>query len=307
LPTATGRSPHATAQPELSVVVASVESAHTLGTALDAASASCVPLDGHEILVVDASRDASARIAREHPACDRLLTRPAGTLVPVLWADGIRASRGRWVALSTGHCVVPPAWARALVDELERGAAVAGAGLRPLPEARGLDCAVLFLRYGRYLGLTVGSPRRAPDVPGDNAAYPGDALRAFVGECDGAFWELEYHERVLAQGLEIRAVPAATAGFGHAFPLTTIVRHRVNHARHFGAHRAQAQGRARVVLPTPLVPLVLVARAARMAWPFRELRGAFLRGIPAFFVLASAWAAGEAMGAFLGPVVTKGA
>jgi hypothetical protein len=115
------------------------------------------------------------------------------------------------------------------------------------------------------------------------------------------FWELEFHERVLAERREIRAVPAAVAGFGRSFPLTTILRHRLDHARHFGAHRARTVGKTRVALPAPLVPLVLLARTARVAWPFPELRIPFLRGVPAFLVLATAWAAGEAMGALLGP------
>jgi hypothetical protein len=201
------------------------------------------------------------------------------------------------VAITTGHCVVPVAWAQALIAELGRGAGGAGAGLLPLPGVRGLDCAVAFLRYGRYFELTAGEPRSVDDVPGDNAAYQGDDVRAFVERNPHGFWEIEYHEELLKRGLELRAVPEASAGFGHSFPLRTIFRHRFHHGRHCGAMRAEEMSRARVVLPAPLVPAVLLARSARLAWPHPALRFDLLRSIPAFMLLASAWAAGEAVGA----------
>jgi hypothetical protein len=306
LPSAAGPALPGDSPPVLSVVVASVESAHTLPKALDAARLSCSSVGRHEILVVDASRDDSARIAREHPGCDGVRVHEPGTLVPTLWADGIRASRGRWVALTTGHCVVTPPWAPALVAELERGASVAGSGVRPLPEARALDCAIAFLRYGRYLELTVGSPRDVSDVPGDNAAYPGDRLRKVLGEQEG-FWEIDLHDRVREEEGAIRAVPAATAGFGRSFPWGTIARHRLHHARHHGARTARRAGVLRVLLPAPVVPLVLLARSGRLVWPLPELRSSFIRSVPAFLALASVWAAGEAIGAVLGPGPRAGA
>lgn len=288
-------------RPELSIVVASVESAHTLDSALRAFRRTCAGLR-HEIIVVDASRDHSAAVAR---GCEgvTVLTRPPDTLVPVLWAEGVRRSSGRYVALTTGHCVVDEPWARALVSALEAGAGAAGAGLLPLPQTGAVDRAVFFLRYGGFLALTRGEGRVVTDVPGDNVAYQGDAVREYVEAREGGFWELEYHELLRARGERIVAVPEATAGFGRSFPFGVILRHRFDHGRHFGASRTGEGGepRWRVVLPSPLVPLALLLRAAGRARGHRGMLRRLVTAAPAFLALASAWAAGEAVGACFPP------
>jgi Glycosyl transferase family 2 len=281
-------------------VIASVESSHTLDAAIEGCRRSCGKMS-HEIFVVDASRDDSAEIADSHPdVC--LLSHPPGTVVPLLWADGIRRSSGRRVALSTGHCIPSEDWASSLVNALDGGAEAAGAGLLPQAGIRGLDYAVFFLRYSGFLEITRGAPRSVPEVPGDNAAYNGEAVRGFMAEADEGFWELEYHEEIRARGGEIRAVPAATVGFGRSFPLATILRHRFDHGRHFGAWRAQegGMGRLRVVLPAPLVPFVLLLRTLQRLSGFGELRGGFARSVVPFLLLGTAWAAGEATGALVG-------
>lgn len=296
------------APPLLSVVVASVESALSLKTVL-AALAEVGREVALEVVVADASRDGSAEIAEAWGGAHTVLRHPPGTLVPALWADGIRHTRGRYVALSTGHCVVPRGWATALVEALADGAGGAGAGLVLRPEARAVDRAVFFLRYGGFLAQTQGSRRRVEDIPGDNAAYHGDALRDFVERHPAGFWELEYHAELAAAGSELVAVPAAAVGFGRAFPFGTILRHRFVHGRHFGATRASAGGRARlrVLLPAPLVPFVLLARNARGAFAVPGYGRAFLTALPPFLALSCTWAAGEAFGALFGPPPGHGA
>jgi len=294
--------------PELTIIVASVEAAHTLAQALDAFSATCKHI-AHEIIVVDASKDTSAKVAREHRSSPQVVEYPPDTLVPHLWADGIRRSRGRWVALSTGHCVVPLPWATSLIAALDDGSRGAGAGLLPLPHIRAVDRAVFFLRYSGFLEQTRGETRPAADIPGDNAAYRGDEIRSFVASGVDGFWELEYHE-VIAEANDggLVAVPAATAGFGIAFPFLTILRHRFDHGRHFGAWRATegGEGRLRVLLPSPLVPLVLLRRTFARVRAFPELRGELIQALMPFLILAGAWAAGEGLGALFGaPPVRK--
>jgi Glycosyl transferase family 2 len=287
-----------TRRPDLSVVVASVESAHTIAAALDALTRSCGDMS-HEIFVVDASRDRSAELAGAYGGPVQVVDHPVGTLVPSLWADGIRRSSGRWVALSTGHCVVPDGWAEAMVRGLEMGAAGVGAGLRPLPGIRAVDRAVFFLRYTGFLEITRGSARSVPDLPGDNVAYPGDSVREFMSRTDRGFWELEYHGELIDAGGELWVEPNATAGFGRSFRFTTIMRHRFDHGRHFGSWRASEgrEGRWRVVLPAPLVPLVLLARVTSRVRAFPEIRVGLVTAIPPFLALATAWAVGEAIGA----------
>jgi hypothetical protein len=283
----------------LSVVVGSVESALTIEACLSALTGALRGVDA-EVLLVDASGDGTRRIAGLLLPCPTLISRPEGTLVPDLWSEGIRASRGRYVALTTGHCIVPESWARALLAELEGGAGAAGAGLLPQPGIGAVDRAVFYLRYAGFLPLTRGPVREVEEVPGDNAAYPGDALRSYVAENEGGgFWEVDFHRRLRADGGRLVAVPEATARFGRSFPLAVIARHRFAHGRHYGEWKVRVGGQAapRALAAIPAIPPLFLARAARAV--LREpahLRGLLTSALP-FLLLAGAWGAGEGLGA----------
>lgn len=283
---------------DVSVVVGSVEAERSIGACLDSVVEACSDRTS-EILVIDASRDRTAELA-ESMGTATVVRRPPGTLIPALWGEGIRRTKGRWVALTTGHCRVPPGWADALIDALLEGAAGAGAALVPNAGIGATDLAVFHLRYGAFLALSQGEKRRVPDLPGDNAAYDGDDLRRFLDvRPDHGFWEIEYHEKLRERGGYLIAVPEATAAFGPAFPFLTIMQHRFEHGRHHGRWRLQAEGqpRWRILLPAPLVPLVLLGRAARRSLGHREHRRSFLTGAVPFLALSAAWAAGEVAGA----------
>lgn len=133
-PASTAESARAVKAPELSVVVGSVEAERSIDACLASVAAACAGLAA-EVIVLDASTDASAERAERVGGAMVVRCGP-GTLVPDLWGEGIRRSRGRWVALTTGHCTVPKGWARALMGVLRAGAAGAGAGLRPNPGDR---------------------------------------------------------------------------------------------------------------------------------------------------------------------------
>jgi hypothetical protein len=279
-------------------VVGSIESERSIDRCLSSVERACRTL-ASELIVVDASRDRTAERARVRDDVT-VVTRPPGTLVPDLWAEGIGRSKGRWVALTTGHCTVSPGWATALTGALREGASGAGAGLRPNPDVGATDRAVFHLRYGAFLGLTGGVRRTVDDLPGDNAAYVGDELRAFLEARPGrGFWEIEYHAEVRDRGGRLVAVPEATAGFGPAFPFGTILHHRFVHGRHHGGWRVREDGQSRwrVLLPAPLVPFVLLGRAARRSLRHPEHRRSLLVGAAPFLALSAAWAAGEAVGA----------
>src|SRR5690349_16973002 len=95
---------------DVSVIIASVESARSIGRCIESVRAA---LEGKcsEVIVVDASRDTSADIAkREFGDAVVVIRRAPGTLAPELWATGIVRSTGRVIALTTGHFEVGQTW-----------------------------------------------------------------------------------------------------------------------------------------------------------------------------------------------------
>ncbi|MEO6529195.1 MAG: glycosyltransferase [Gemmatimonadaceae bacterium] len=280
---------------ELSVVVGSVDAAGTLRDCLDSLRAACDGIDA-EILVVDASHDdGAAAICGDFPEV-RLSTLPHGTLVPVLWGAGLRAARGSVVAFSIGQCVVDPGWARAMLDGIAGGAAGVGGRLDLRKGSSATVRATFYLRYSAWLAATLGP---AHEIAGDNAAYDHDSLRAAQDRLATGFWEVDVHARFRELGKHLTLHPDATARFGGDFRLGTMAALRFAHGRHSGAFRVSQGIRTKwqMVLGAPLVPGILLARVARRVAAVPSHWSGFLSAIGAFLVLATAWAAGEAIGA----------
>jgi hypothetical protein len=264
-------------RPQLSVIVATRDPAPSLTGCLERLRRSCAGLDA-ELIVVDGS----------------------GQLVPELWAEGYRRSRGRIVAFTTAQCLVSETWAPALIEAIESGAAGAGGPFALAGGTGPLDWAVFYLRYSAFTPEALGSGRIAGEIAGDNAAYRRDALDRHAATFERGFWEVDFHGRVRKDGGYLAAVPRAVVGYGGSPPLAALVRHRFAHGRHFGAGRAEKLGKARLVLAAPAVPCVLAARAGRRVVRGHADRWRFLAALPWLLLLASAWAAGEAWGALTG-------
>ena len=281
---------------ELSVIVGSLDATDTVPDCLDALLLSCEGIDA-EIIVVDATGEVSARALRQRFPTVRVASRPEGTLVPALWGWGLSEARGRVVAFTIGQCVVGQSWASAMLDGVGSGAVGVGGriGVRPGTAATGR--ATFYLRYSAWLGVPDGP---AHEIAGDNAAYDHQALRAIRDHAGDAFWEVEAHARFRALGKTLIVDPGATAWFTDRTGLGTMVARRFAHGRHSGAFRVRSGVRTRwqMVLGAPLVPLVLLVRVARRVARAPGHAAGFFSSMGAFLVLASAWAAGEAIGGF---------
>jgi Glycosyl transferase family 2 len=281
---------------ELSVIVGSLDAVGTIRECLAALRVACEGIDV-EIIVADASSDGSARVARETLQAARVLSMPAGTLVPALWGAGLREARGRVVAFSIAQCVVDPGWARALLDGIRAGASGVGGriGVRPRTSATGR--ATFYLRYSAWLAVQDGP---ADEIAGDNAAYDHEALRSVRDSAGAPFWEVEAHAGFRSTGRTLVVHPAATAWFTDDTALGTMAARRFAHGRHSGSFRVRSGIRTRwqMVLGAPLIPFVLFARVARRVGRAPGHMVGFVSSLGAFFVLATAWAAGEAVGGF---------
>lgn len=286
---------------DLSVVVASVESARRIGRALESLLSAIAGLRA-ELIVVDAATDSSAEQAARFPGV-QLHRRPSGTLVPHLWADGIRLARGRVVATTTAHTVVKVGWARSLVSAFD-DPRVGGAGgpLRLADDASAVDSGVFFLRYSSFLPSCLPDGIVQGELAGDNAAYLRADLLSDPSVLEDGFWEVAFHRFLRRQNRLLVARAEAVAEFGHAYRFGVISRHRFHHGRRFAAERVANKERHRwqVLGAAPAVPLVLTARAIQKARSDREHRHRLARSIPCLLALAGAWGAGEAMGALAG-------
>jgi hypothetical protein len=294
-----------TSSRELTVIVGSRDATSTLRECVSALVASCAGIDA-EILVVEATDpDAAKRSADGNPSV-RVIAMPAGSLVPALWGRGLREARGRVVAFTIGQCVVSDGWAGALLSGIRAGAAGVGG---PLELRRGSSAtarATFYLRYAAWLDMPAGPAR---EIAGDNAAYDHAALRDARTDAGESFWEVEAHARFRRLGRTLEVRPEAVAWFTDATGLPEMAARRFAHGRHSGAFRVRSGVRPRwqVVLGAPLVPFVLLLRVGRRVAQAPGHSLGFLTSLGAFLVLASAWAAGEAVGGITSGASARGA
>jgi len=291
---------------DVSVIIASVESARSIRGCIESVQTALDGWNG-EVLVVDASIDASADIAERELGTAHVTRCASGTLTPELWAIGIARSRGRVIALTTGHFEVAPTWVASLEAGLKEGQSGAAGRIDLANETSITDWAVFYLRYSEFLNEPEQVRRGVPGIPADNAAYDGEAIRRFVKTSDDGFWEVEFHRQLHAAGESLAVVPGATARYARSFPFRTIARHRFHHGRHSGAWRVSRAHRspAMIVAAAPLVPVALALRVWRRVRRSPSHRGRFLRALPAFLTLAAFWAIGEAAGAIGGAPASR--
>jgi hypothetical protein len=282
---------------ELSVIIACTDAGNSIAECLRRLKTACAGITA-ELLVVDASADGTAALAAGFDGV-QVVQLPYGTLTPHLWAEGYRRATGHVIGFTTGHCLVSPQWATALIDAIDRGAAGAGGPIVLARAARPLDAAVYYLRYSAFTPDALGAGRIGGEIAGDNAAYGREWIDRHRDSLATGFWELDFHRLVRGDGGWLAGVPAAVVEFGRSFPAGTIVRHRFAHGTHFGAGRVQGGTRRmwQIVLAAPLVPLVLAARAGARVVHDRSSAVRFATALPWFLVLATAWAVGEVWGA----------
>ena len=221
-----------------------------------------------------------------------------GTLTPVLWSTGIASARGKRIATTTGHFVVPASWAGDLSAALDSGAAGAGGPVALRRDASLVDRAIYFLRYSAFLPSDARAVTEVSEIAGDNAMYERSLFEEYRSVLADGFWEVAMHRAMRTKGQRLVMVQSAIAEFGKSFPLSLISRHRFAHGRHFGAWRVREAGTSatRIAVFAPLVAFVLLARSARRAMSSVGELAHFVMGAPLILWLAASWALGEAVG-----------
>jgi hypothetical protein len=283
--------------PQLSVVLACGRDSTSPGPSLEAVRAACRGIDT-EVIVAHAAGVSVPRLDSGERWAVRALAGGPDALIPELWGIGILAATGDAVALTIPECRVSPDWARLLLATLGEGASGAGGGFVLADAADLVTRAVYFLRYSAFLPPAVAEARQ--DIAGDNAAYDAAALRRHRPSLARGFWEVEFHRLIRAEGAKLILAPGPTAIFCGPIRFAGMWRQRMEHGRRFAAWRVREVGtsRWRIVCAAPLVPALLVGRVLRR---LRSRPGLLRRAAPALPVvlaLATAWAVGEASGAW---------
>ena len=288
------------ATPAISIVVAAVNTAGTLGPWLEAIGPQASRHDA-EILLAAAADDEAARMAER--AGIRIVTGPAGALVPALWGAALLEASGAIVAVTITACVPAPDWLDSIAAaHRESPAEGIGGVIDWSPAGSIVDRALHLVRYTPYLPPAAAGP--VAEIAGDNGTYTRAALgtwRAAIVR-DG-FWESEFNRAIRARGGALRVDPRIRVTHTRSYGFGSFSRQRFRHGRLFGRARGAGLGAApRLVKAAlaPTVPFVMLARSLRACAARGRLDARTLLAAPLAGWFFCCWAAGEAAGLLLG-------
>jgi hypothetical protein len=226
----------------------------------------------------------------------RLISGPAGSLIPHLWRDGILVARGERVATTTAHCIPTEGWVEALIAADLDNAAYGGI-IENDANADAKARAIFLLRYSAF-----APPETKHDVQelaADNAVYRRSDLLRHKDLLQRGFWEPSFHSRFHAEGVRLILDPTLRVVHRNRYSAREFIAQRFAHGQEFGLARARTQSLLRSLLLILLAPLIfavllnrIVSACRRKSELRKQLKGAWIW----LAVFTLAWTVGETSG-----------
>jgi glycosyltransferase involved in cell wall biosynthesis len=289
-------------RPDLSVIIPAVNGIEILLECLDALRANAARGTTLEILVIERCGDDVRRVLAERAPEAVMLPVPLQTTIPQMRALGFRHARADAVAVIEDHVLVPPDWARRLLDALAAGAEVVGGSVHNAATTTMVDRAAFLCEYSHMLAPVAGE--RVEGLTGNNVVYRRTLVERYSALLDEGRWEDDFHSAMRRDGVALTCRPDITVGHKMHYRMSEYVSQRYLYARaHAGMKRAGISlvSRALFTAGSFALPPLLLARIVNRVLASHRHHAELVQSLPLLFVFVSAWAAGEAVGYAVGP------
>jgi glycosyltransferase involved in cell wall biosynthesis len=285
--------------PEISIVVPVRRAETTVGATISSLLEQCRQLPVEVIAVVSEDDPSRAALERQKSLGLSIVVAPSRQGIPQLRRDGVWHARAPWVVITEDHCLFPEGWVRNFLESTRRPEQRVRGGpvLNGVPSLVGW--VVYFSRYSAFLPPVEEGPVKT--LPGTGACYPRELLLEHTDLLREGFWEAELNEALARRNVSFWMSPALAVRQHQQRGLLEFIAVRFRHGRCFGA-RCATHTRSRILpqLRAPLVPFVLLMRAARAVFRKGRNRVQFLCAFPLLFLCFCSWAGGESLGYLLG-------
>jgi hypothetical protein len=132
-----------------------------------------------------------------------------------------------------------------------------------------------------------------------------DAFERFRDATGSGRWEHDLHDVLRQHGISLYCRPEIVVGHKKHYTIGEYTTQRYLYARSYAGARVAARSTAVRVLyaasAAVLLPPLLFSRIVARVWSRPPLRPLLLRSLPLLPLFVVAWAAGEVVGAALGP------
>jgi glycosyltransferase involved in cell wall biosynthesis len=286
--------------PDLSVIIPAVNGTDDIAGCLDALRRS----EGVTLEVIVADRMGEAQrwtIERDYPSV-RLIRVPPGTTIPAMREVAIRAATAPAIAVIEDHVIVPPDWARRMLDALAEGHDVVGGAVENAATGSLIDWAAFLCEYSAVLPPLPAGP--STWLPGNNVIYRTEVLRRFGAVLAEHKWENRLHDAMRAEGVELIMRPDIVVGHKMHYTFGLYMSQRYLYSRSYAGARVAGwplaarlkMGAMAFALP-PLVLMRTVTRIRAKRYHVDKL----IRSLPLQVAFAVSWGMGEIAGYWFGP------
>jgi glycosyltransferase involved in cell wall biosynthesis len=286
---------------DLSVVVPSVNGLGDLIGCLTALQAQSTDV-ALEMVVVDRLGDGvRAEVKRRFPDASVLAVSP-DTTIPQMRKAAFEAARGDAVAVIEDHVIVPPGWARALLDARRETGAVVGGSIDNAARTSIVDWAAFLCEYSHCITPLPSGPTSS--LPGNNVVYDRALLTRYRDTIAAGKWENYLHDAMHRDGVPMVLRPEIGVGHKKHYTVGEYLSQRFLYARSYAGERVKemplakrlAIGAAAFALP----PLLMYRTVARVLAK-RRYRVQLVLSIPLLVLFIISWTAGEVVGYWTGP------
>jgi glycosyltransferase involved in cell wall biosynthesis len=262
-----------------------------------------VPL---EILLVDRLGETVRAAIRSRFPLVRIVEACSTDTIPAMRMLAFAAARGEYVAVIEDHVIVPPGWARALVDaereaQASAGEVIVGGSVENAATQRVVDWAAFLCEYSHCLTPLPFGP--SSWVTGNNVIYPRALLGRYLDRLSPYAWENHLHDLMKADGVVLMMRPDISVGHEKYYTLREYLMQRYQYARSYAAARvahASVARRAVVGAAVAALPPLLFARTVTRIWTKRRHRRQLILSLPYIAVFVIAWTIGDVVGSWFG-------
>jgi hypothetical protein len=226
---------------------------------------------------------------------------PSDTTIPDMRARGFERAKSDAIGVIEDHVVVPPGWARKLLDTFASGADVAGGPIENAATESRVDWAAFLCEYSPCLPPLRGG--ESSWLPGNNIAYRRSVLERYKVVLEQGKWENHLHDAMRADGVKLIMLPDLVVGHKMHYTFDLYLTQRYLYARSYAGARVQGKpapvrlvyGLASLVLP----PMLFVRTLKTIVNKGRHLEH-LLPSVPMLAAFVVSWGLGEMHGYVLG-------
>ena len=285
---------------ELSVVVPAV---NTLGDVIGCLTALEAQTDAEvEVLVVDRlGNGVRTEVGRRFPQA-RVIPVAPDTTIPRMREIAFGQATADAVAVIEDHAIVPPGWARALLDARRETGAVVGGSIDNAARSSVVDWAAFLCEYSHCITPLPAGPTSG--LPGNNVIYDRALLQRYRDTIAAGKWENYLHDAMHRDGVPMVLRPDIGVGHKKHYTVGEYLSQRFLYARSYAGERVKgmplskrfAYGAAAFALP----PLLMYRTVTRVLAK-RRYRMQLLLSVPLLVLFIASWTAGEIVGYWFGP------